>query len=222
MELLLEALLSLRLPATALFPLLGALLPLCHSLEPHERLRAVRLAARLLAREIELRAGTPPAAAADAGTRAAAAAALHQGQDALNVKKAAAAAAEEPSVLEAWRQFVSSTPTTAEPADAAAGGAEAWGGPTALGDAIGMVLPRSCDPDAAVRRGAARCLMSLLQLALDPVRPAGEEAAEPGRGGPAEGASREAVGEAVEALQACCASNELQPRLEAQRRRVPA
>ena len=48
------------------------------------------------------------------------------------------------------------------------------------------------------------------------------QAAEAGRGGPAEGASREAVGEAVEALQACCASNELQPRLEAQRRLVPA
>ena len=218
---LLEALLSLRLPATALFPLLGALLPLCHSLLPHERLRAVHLAARLLARELELRAGKAPAAAGT-GTHATASAALHQGQDALNVKLAATAAVEEPSVLEAWRLFVSTAPTTAEPVDAAAGSAEAWGGPTALGDAIGMVLPRSCDPDAAVRRGAARCVMSLLQLAVDPARLAAEEAGEPSRGGLTEGESREAVGEAVDALQACCASNELQPRLEAQRRLVPA
>ena len=218
---LLEALLSLRLPATALFPLLGALLPLCHSLQPHERLRAVHLAARLLARELELRAGKAPAAA-DTGMHPTAAAALHQGQDALNVKLAATVAAEEPSVLEAWRLFVSTAPTTAEPVDAAAASAEAWGGPTALGDAIGMVLPRSCDPDAAVRRGAARCVMSLLQLAVDPARLAAEEAGEPSRGGLTEGERREAVGEAVDALQACCASSELQPRLEAQRRLVPA
>jgi hypothetical protein len=218
---LLEALLSLRLPATALFPLLGALLPLCHSLQPHERLRAVHLAARLLARELELRAGKAPAAA-DTGTHPTAAAALHQGQDALNVKLAATAAAEEPSVLEAWRLFVATAPTAAEAVDAAAGGAEAWGGPTALGDAIGMVLPRSCDPDAAVRRGAARCVLSLLQLAADPARLAADEAGETSRGGLTEGESREAVGEAVDALQACCASDELQPRLEAQRRLMPA
>ena len=70
------------------------------------------------------------------------------------------AAEGEVSILAAWKNFVSNDPHHEGGAVAAAdggggGGGEAWSGPTALGDAIGMVLPRCCDPDAKVSRSCS-------------------------------------------------------------------
>jgi len=236
---LLEAMLALRLNATSLFTLLGALLPLAHSLHAHERLRALHLASRLLSRELQLRSGRASDAPAAANNADAARSVLDGDSTAPQPLPLSSAGtvpgSQQVSITAAWRNFVSTEPALDGPLLADSGGEsggggdpQGWGGPTALGDAIGMVLPRCADPDGRVRRFAAQCVMALLHLAAPTARLEGSAGAAGGgpadkeASAPASAEQLEAQGEAAAALQLCCESDELQPRLEAQRRLVPA